>query len=164
MITGKDVYEAACPFIVKCGFEDLAWEGFVPEAQAFYVELASQLNKIYFIPLQGLVQDLVDGLQDCWDNVYSLDDLNDLKGRAQTFLQGNEPAPLGTMPFEAGVAMAGAITAQGEKVKALKELVKDLVALLDDDEIIIEDNPDGWYVKKGAAFASARFLLGEDIP
>lgn len=37
--------------------------------------------------MKELITDLVDGLQDCWDNEYSLDELNDLKARAQDLLR-----------------------------------------------------------------------------
>lgn len=60
MLTGKDVYEAARPNIVKHGFEDLEWEDFVPEAQEFYVELAARLNTSHIAPLQGLVREYME--------------------------------------------------------------------------------------------------------
>lgn len=136
-ITGKMLYEAARPHLIQHGFEDVEWEDFVPGSQDFYDDQAEQLNKSHIAPLQALVTDLVEGLQDCWDNEYSLDDLNDLKGRAQAFLQGDESLSLGTMPFDAGVAMAEAITAQGEKVKALQGLARDLYNTIDE--------MDAWY-------------------
>lgn len=80
MLTGKDVYEAARPNIVKHGFEDLEWEDFVPGAQEFYLELAARLNNAHITPLQGLVQEL-EGLVD-WDNfteAYEEDTLKRIK-------------------------------------------------------------------------------------
>ena len=40
--------------------------------------------------LKALVKDLVEGLQDCWDNEYSLEELNGLKARAQALLAAKE--------------------------------------------------------------------------
>jgi hypothetical protein len=37
--------------------------------------------------LKALVGDLVEGLQDCWDNEYSLEELKGLKARAQELLK-----------------------------------------------------------------------------
>lgn len=49
-------------------------------------------------------------------------------------------------------------------IAPLQGVVKELVALLEDDELMIEDSPDGWYDRKRKAYDTAQQLLKEDIP
>lgn len=46
----------------------------------------------------------------------------------------------------------------------LQGVVKELVALLEDDDLMIEDSPDGWWDRKRKAYDTAQQILGEDIP
>lgn len=49
-------------------------------------------------------------------------------------------------------------------ITPLQGVVRGFVALLEDDDLMIEDSPDGWYDRKRKAYDTAQQLLKEDIP
>lgn len=51
---------------------------------------------------------------------------------------------------------------QEKQISDLKELARDFMALLEDDELMIEDSSDGWYEREREALATAKQLLGEE--
>jgi hypothetical protein len=57
-ITGKDVYEAARPYLQKEGFEVMKWEEVttLPGIKECYECMAQLLNNAHLAPLQGLVR------------------------------------------------------------------------------------------------------------
>ena len=86
MITGKVIYDIALEHFVKSGLERVEWQD-APYMHDFYNGLTESLNETHINPLLKLISDLAEGLQDCWDNEYSLNQLNDLRGRAKDVLK-----------------------------------------------------------------------------